>query len=360
LIQVDGVAAVLRLAVVLKVDLAKLLGPALDLPPNGGSHDDLPRGVPAVSRAIVYPDRFARMVFGGPVDIEDLAARVERARRARRASRLTELAMVLPDLLTAARIATQDSPGSARAWGLLSHCYRLAGSLLCQFGEHRLYWTAAERAVTAADQADDELLVGLGAWNLGSALVGVGYPDAADVVVQDAASLLETGLDKARPERAAVFGELRLATGVLAAINGDVAASREAIRDAARVAELLPDGYIDAWTAFCPVQVAFSDILAWVEVGDPVEALRVADRTDFDALPLPQRQARAWIRVARAHGLRRKDGPAAASLLEAERIAPEEVRYNRWAHELVSVLLGRERKSATPGLRALARRIGVE
>ncbi|MGH8886956.1 MAG: helix-turn-helix domain-containing protein [Egibacteraceae bacterium] len=361
LIQVDGVAAVLRLAVVLKVDLAKLLGPALDLPPNGGSHDDLPRGVPAVSRAIIYPDRFARMAFGGPVDLDDLAARVERARRARRASRLTELAMVLPDLIVAARIATQDSPGSARAWGLLSHGYRLAGSLLRQFGECHLSWVAAERAVAAAERADDEVLMALGAWNLGSALFAVaGHQDAADIVVQDAASLLEVGIGAALPERVAVFGELRLATGVLTATANDVAASREAIRDAARVAELLPEGHIDPWTAFCPTEVAFSDIQVWVELGDPVEALRVADRTDFDALPLPQRQARAWARVAQAHGLRRKDGPAAASLLEAERIAPEEVRYNRSVRELVGVLLRRERKSATPGLRALARRIGVE
>ncbi|MGH8886958.1 MAG: helix-turn-helix domain-containing protein [Egibacteraceae bacterium] len=360
LIQVDGVAAVLRLAVVLKVDLAKLLGPALDLPPNGGSHDDLPRGVPAVRRAIVSPDRGLPVIVGEQVDLDDLAARVERARRARWAGRYTELAMVLPDLLGAARIATQDSADPRRAWQLLVYCYLLAHFLLGQLGEYDLSWMAADRAVAAADRADDELLVGSSMWRLGYALLEVGHLDIGVKLTEDTASLLEVGLHNARPEQVAMFGALRISAGIMAAINSDAAASREAFRDAARVAELLPGGYVDPWTTFCPTNVAINDIVAWVEIGDPVEALRVADRTDFDALPLPQRQARAWIRVAQAHGLRRKDGPAAASLLEAERIAPEEVRYNRWVHELVGVLLARERKSATPGLRALARRIGVE
>jgi hypothetical protein len=40
-------------------------------------------------------------------------------------------------------------------------------------------------------------------------------------------------------------------------------------------------------------------------------------------------------------------------------LAPEEVRYNPIASELVMVLLKRERRAATPGLRDLSARIGV-
>jgi hypothetical protein len=46
-----------------------------------------------------------------------------------------------------------------------------------------------------------------------------------------------------------------------------------------------------------------------------------------------------------------------ATLLEAERLAPQEVRYNPIASELV--MLKRERRAATPGLRDLSARIGV-
>jgi hypothetical protein len=48
-----------------------------------------------------------------------------------------------------------------------------------------------------------------------------------------------------------------------------------------------------------------------------------------------------------------------ATLLEAERLAPQEVRYNPIASELVMVLLKRERRAATQGLRDLSARIGL-
>jgi hypothetical protein len=40
-------------------------------------------------------------------------------------------------------------------------------------------------------------------------------------------------------------------------------------------------------------------------------------------------------------------------------MAPEEVRYNPLAGELVMALLKRERRAATPELRALSARLGV-
>jgi hypothetical protein len=46
-------------------------------------------------------------------------------------------------------------------------------------------------------------------------------------------------------------------------------------------------------------------------------------------------------------------------LLEAERVAPEEVRFHVIVPELLRELLKRERRAATPGLRPLAARVGV-
>jgi hypothetical protein len=47
------------------------------------------------------------------------------------------------------------------------------------------------------------------------------------------------------------------------------------------------------------------------------------------------------------------------NLIEAERMAPQMLRYNIVAHEILRELLKRERRSSTPGLRALATRAGV-
>ncbi|MGH8886503.1 MAG: helix-turn-helix domain-containing protein, partial [Egibacteraceae bacterium] len=304
-IQLDAAVALIRLATVLKVDLSKLTGPGVHLPPNGGGHQDAPRGMPALVPVLTCPDTFTHIAAKRPMDLDTLAERVERARRARWAGRYTELTLVLPDLIAAARLAAQEGPDTRRAWGLLAHCYFLTEMLLKQLGENHLRCLAADRAVAAADRADDELLRGLSAWRLRYALGAHGSLDVAGKVAQDAASLLEIGLDQARPERVAVFGALRISMGLMATATDDVAAMREALGDAARIAQLLPEGYVDPWTAFCPANVAFCEIAGWVEAGDPIEALRVADRTDIDALPLPHRQARTWVRVAQAHSLRR-------------------------------------------------------
>jgi hypothetical protein len=45
--------------------------------------------------------------------------------------------------------------------------------------------------------------------------------------------------------------------------------------------------------------------------------------------------------------------------MEAERVAPQILRYNIVAREILRELLKRERRSSTPGLCALATRAGV-
>jgi transcriptional regulator with XRE-family HTH domain len=358
--QPDSASILIKLATVLDVELPRLLGPPVDLPPDGGDHHDAPRGVPALAYELTCPDTFIRVTGERLMSLDKLVERVEQARQTRWAGRYTELALTLPELIAANRLAAQQGPDPRRAWELLARCYVLAEMLLEQLSEYRLRCLAADRAVTAADRADDELLAGLSSWRLGYVLRAHGALDIADKVTQDTASLLEAGLDQAQPERTAIFGALRISACHQAVATGDVATMRQAVRDAARVAQLLPDGYVDPWTAFCSANVTFCEIAGWVEVGDPVEALRIAEQTDIDALPVPHRQARTWVRVAQAHALRRKDAAAVGALLEAERIAPEEVRYRRTIRDLVSVLLRRERKTATPGLRGLAQRIGIE
>jgi len=46
-------------------------------------------------------------------------------------------------------------------------------------------------------------------------------------------------------------------------------------------------------------------------------------------------------------------------LLEAERTAPQLVRYDAATHELLTLLMRREHRASTPKLRPLAHRVGV-
>jgi hypothetical protein len=65
------------------------------------------------------------------------------------------------------------------------------------------------------------------------------------------------------------------------------------------------------------------------------------------------------VDVARGHGQAGGDDPALGALLTAERLAPEEVRYQAAARALVAELLHRERSGRKQELRALAERVGA-
>jgi hypothetical protein len=95
------------------------------------------------------------------------------------------------------------------------------------------------------------------------------------------------------------------------------------------------------------------------ELGDGREALRRAGHIDPGRLPavLLERRSTLLIDIARAQHMRRDDAVAAETLIEAERIAPLEVRYSGAARGLLSELLSAGR---TPGgLREMARRLNL-
>jgi hypothetical protein len=72
---------------------------------------------------------------------------------------------------------------------------------------------------------------------------------------------------------------------------------------------------------------------------------------------LTERRARFLIDVARSFAHVRDDAAAIGALLQAETIAPDELRHHRLTHELVPQLLARE--SRTSDLRALATRCNL-
>jgi hypothetical protein len=96
-----------------------------------------------------------------------------------------------------------------------------------------------------------------------------------------------------------------------------------------------------------------------IDLGDAGEALDVAERTDVSGL-LPERQARFWLDVGRAHAQRRHVGAATLALVQAEQLSPELVRDHRVARDTIAVLL-RIAGDDAPGLLVdLAARAAVD
>lgn len=116
-----------------------------------------------------------------------------------------------------------------------------------------------------------------------------------------------------------------------------------------------------AWTAFGPTNVAIHRVSVAAELGDPAGALAAAAMIDVDQLPagLRSRRAQVHLDVAWAQVQRKRDAEATLHLLEAEREAPESIRYNVMARETLREMLGRQRKKPSRTLTDLAARAGA-
>ncbi|MGH8904271.1 MAG: helix-turn-helix domain-containing protein [Egibacteraceae bacterium] len=348
---VERIADLLALTRVLKVEPGELIG-GFELPPNGGAPLDPPRGIIAVRRAVLVE----RTLDREPPTAGELRADVDQADRLIGCGSYKALAFRLPDLFVSVRSAVaQDVPG---AWSCLARVYRAASSLSRNVGEREVACIAADRAIAAARRSGDLVLVASSARTLAGALMAEGWLDDAGAVCSDAAD--EIAPTDATPlEGWALWGSLHLSQAIIAVRGAEVAGAWRALRDARAAAERVGEGRNDYDEAFGPANVSAHEIAVALEAGDAVEALRRADDLDVEELPYAERRARVLIDVAHACMLRHDDGSTVAVLLEAERHAPEVVRYQVLARELVRVCLGRERRSRTPGLRGLSERLGV-
>jgi hypothetical protein len=99
------------------------------------------------------------------------------------------------------------------------------------------------------------------------------------------------------------------------------------------------------------------EIAAAVELGDAGRALRAAASVDASGLS-PERQARMFIDVARAHAQRRQVGEAVAVLRQAEKLTPEQVHAHPSVRQVVADLLAMQ-NPPSPELAALSLRVAA-
>ncbi len=344
----DSITVLLRLAAVLKVEPSDLIG-GLHLPADGGSPLDPPQGLPAIRRALFcpLPDR-------PPPTTDQLRSHLEHAKRLDGAGMFEPLALLLPERILAARTAAAHEVPDA--WWLLSGLYQVTSSCACVVGEVELALLAADRAVTTARHAADPLLEETAQLHLASALLRQGWlADAAAVCVNTVDAIAPD--DATTPAGWSTAGLCQLVGSVAAVRDGHTAAAWDLLGHARTAADhAAPNDY---WAPLGGANVGAHEVSVALEAGDAVYALQLADTVDVGGLQNEQRRASFLVHVAHAHALRRDDAATVAVLLEAERHSAQTVRYQGLARELVTVCLGRERQSHTPGLRGLAERIGV-
>lgn len=357
-LPVDRVSVVRALAEALGVPVGELLDePSLTL-----AADTM--AVPALREALLdyrHVTPFAAAMHEEPVPLQLLRERVNDAWRAYQDSRYSSLARDLPGLLSAAQVAVRGLAGDEKlgAYKLLAHSHHVSSLLLTKVGEADLAWVSAERGFQAAQLSGDLTTQGGVVRSIIHSLQSTGrYADAARLT-NDAAAFLEPGLADATPEFLSVYGMVFLAGSVAAARKGDRGTVRTFLQEASDAAARLGYDGNHLWTGFGPTNVELHRVTTAMDLGDVQIAIDHGEQVDTSPLPI-ERRARHSMEIARALSAWNRTDQALAALLDAERIAPEQVRFHAISRQLVRGWLRGVRGKPSYALAQLAKRVRVE
>lgn len=359
--RADSYTVLTRMATVLNVELSELTGTADS--ERAAARAYAPSG--AIERAMLGYENAAAAIAGVVTDREPDGARHLRESalavyRSYQATRYEEAGRVLPSLIrraeASARSAGGDEPGACEARAVV---YDTAAAVLHRTGVTSLAWVAADRAMAAAAQSGIAVRVAAAAWRLSHVITGRAHPAESLELAMSAAQALERVL-RPEPGPLSVYGALHLAALDAAASLHDQATAAALLAKAGEIAERTGDRN-EFGTAFGPCNVALHRLSAALRFGNAGVAVRTGESIDPRALPAgcTGRRAQLHLDLARAYALRRKDTAAVNMLLEAERLSPQLVRRDSRVRDTIELLLRREHRPSTPGLRPLAQRTGV-
>jgi hypothetical protein len=238
--------------------------------------------------------------------------------------------------------------------------YDTAAALLNRVGEPLLAWTAADRALSAAEQSGNAVLAALGAWRLSYVVTSCKHPEQGLDLAMSAAAALERRVGSPTPEHFSVYGALHLAAATAASECHDLAVTVTLLAKARDIAGETGDSN-HLGTGFGPVNVAIHTLSTSIRLGNARAAAETGESLDASVMPagLIGRRTQVRLDLATAYAMRKLDAAAVNLLLAAEQLSPQLVRYDRRTRDLLTELLRREHKPSTPALRPLARRAGV-
>jgi hypothetical protein len=252
--------------------------------------------------------------------------------------------------------ASTDDAAYRRACAAVSaRIHHLAATTLSKIGEADLAWIAAERAMQAADEADDPLVLASAARSGTHALLAVGRFDDALELGEVAARWLGPRMAAGDPAALSLYGMLHLRTAVAAARHQDRSTANELLANADRAADQLGEDANYWFTGFGPSNVELHRISAALDLGDISQVIESGPRVNVDHLPV-ERQVTHLIDLARAYSLVTKDEDALQTLLSAEQRSPTIVRHSTVVREVVRSMYRRAPATAGKKSSALAER----
>ncbi|WP_223244640.1 transcriptional regulator [Streptomyces sp. CBMA156] len=272
------------------------------------------------------------------------------------ASHYRDLGAALPGLIATAEAHRDSSSGGARerAHTLAARGYVLATELAAKHHSD-LAWATADRAVQAARQSGDPVVIGEAVRVLAITMRRAGRPGAAVALLERTAR----DLDDHGPAARAVAASLWMTAAYTAACAHDAGSAHDLLTGAAEAVDRLPVG-LPRQRLFTveatPTQVDLYRVGVHTVLGEPDQAVPHATRINPAALPTAERQARWGTDTARMWMRLGDQQRTLAALRFVDRVAPEEARRPA-LQALTSELLYTAMPAA--GVRDFARRTGV-
>ncbi len=359
-IDLDRLSVIRTIAEALDVPLGDLL----DEPSLMEWTDDSGRSTVPSLRHVLMDYRqitqfAAHEVTGEPPSLRELERDVAAAWDAYQASRFGYVVNRLVSLIPQARLAAYAYHGDdARALGFLALTYQVAASTLTKLGEADLAWTASDRGIHAAQQSESPAVIGSLFRSAAHSLLATGAYKAAVQLTNDASEFFQPHMARPTPTMLSVSGTMLLVGAMASARESDRPAARDFLNEAEAMARRLGEDANHLWTAFGPTNVAIHRVSTAMELGDVEIGLDLGPRVDTSPLPT-ERRVRHALELSRAYTRRNRRDEALATLLDAEQMAPEQVRYHYLSRHLVQGWIRTGRGKPNPQLAQLARRLDV-
>lgn len=354
----------LRLAAALQVsDLSVLTGAASDVAQPVPLGQFQHPGMPEIWDAIMQRPFIRSGSRAGAISPSVIQGRVDQSWRLWHSSgrNRTEVSALLPDLIRDAEAASRELDGAEKRAALvaLSDVYRLTGQATAYIAPAELAWVVADRALTAAQEADDPASIAAAAWNMGNILRETSYPEEALRVVLEAGDVLRPHLGEAPDDWRGIYGALQLHAAVTHAREGNEGDAWRFWEKGHQVAKSLPSSYVHPSTVFGRANVDFHEVSVATDLRKSQKALGLADEIDPDVMPSRERRARLWVEVARGH-LQRGDRTAALHVMKlAHEIGAETVVYTPSARVVAADLWRKAPRALRGEAGRLAEVVGV-
>ncbi|MCA1219180.1 helix-turn-helix domain-containing protein [Streptomyces sp. 8L] len=319
-----------ELARVLRVPLGELVGQPV-LMEDERQQDD----VPAVRDALMSPRRLSRLLFGAAAEAQlpspgPAAQLVEETWNDYQEGRLGRVIAALPGLLQTAREledrAARSDADRRDCWAVSARVHHLAATALAKIGESDISWLAAERAMRAADESDDPLVLASAARSGTHALLANGRYDDAMELADTASAWLATRVAEHDPAALSLLGMIHLRAAIAAARHQDRSTATSLLNRAEVLASQLGSDGNHWQTGFGPTNVVLHRLSAELDL-DNVSYVVEHGQIDVDHMPT-ERGVSHRIDYARALSLARQGDSAFEELRTAERASPQLVRNN--------------------------------